>query len=188
MMEVEHARRVVVVAPGDVASHSYITRQCDALITNVPDVALVLLTADCLPVAYVDMKTGAYALLHLGWRSIVEGLATDTLVALYEQYGTLARDVRVGIGPCITKESYLCDAPITQGGSEWGPFLHTSGTKTAVDLPGYVAASLRDKGVPEGNIELPRVNTGVDTAYFSHYRSTLHGDDEGRMLTVLASS
>jgi polyphenol oxidase len=151
-------------------------------------VALVLLTADCLPVAYVDVQTGAYALLHLGWRSIVEGLATDTLAALHEQYGTHAPNVRVSIGPCITKESYLCDSPITQCGSEWEPFLHTSGTKTAVDLPGYVAACLRDKGVPAGNIELPRVNTGAEIACFSHYRSTLRGDVGGRMLTVLASS
>jgi len=48
----------------------------DAIWTDEPGVAMMLITADCLPVAIARANGGrpALAVLHVGWRGLLEGL------------------------------------------------------------------------------------------------------------------
>jgi YfiH family protein len=70
--------------------------RCDGLWTDEPDRALMLLTADCLPIALA--RDGAVCVLHAGWRGLLAGIADAGLAALGGD------DVHVvigpGIGPC----------------------------------------------------------------------------------------
>ena len=47
----------------------------DALVTDVPGVALTVSTADCLPILLADRRRGAVAAVHAGWRGTVRGIA-----------------------------------------------------------------------------------------------------------------
>jgi polyphenol oxidase len=46
----------------------------DALFTGQKGLALVVKTADCLPLFFYDKKTGSIGILHMGWRSAKEGI------------------------------------------------------------------------------------------------------------------
>jgi YfiH family protein len=72
----------------------------DALWTDEPGLAMMLITADCLPVAIARANGGepALAVLHVGWRGLLEGIVTAAIGALGG--GRLRAAIGPGIGPC----------------------------------------------------------------------------------------
>jgi len=73
--------------------------RCDGLWTDDPARAVMLLTADCLPIAIARANgTPAVAVLHAGWRGLLGGIAEAGARALGD--GPLAAAIGPGIGPC----------------------------------------------------------------------------------------
>lgn len=75
---------------------------CDALLTGEPGVALLVVTADCLPVALVGPDVAA--MIHAGWRGLAADILGRVVRRLAVEFGTgpetLAAVIGVGIGPC----------------------------------------------------------------------------------------
>jgi YfiH family protein len=69
--------------------------RCDGLWTDERGRGLMLLTADCLPIALA--RDGAVAILHAGWRGLLAGIAGAGVAALG---GDVHAVVGPGIGPC----------------------------------------------------------------------------------------
>ena len=73
--------------------------RCDGLWTQERDRGLMLLTADCLPVALArENGRPGLAVLHVGWRGLLEGIVEAGVEALGG--GPLQAAVGPGIGPC----------------------------------------------------------------------------------------
>ena len=72
----------------------------DALWTDEPGLAMMLITADCLPVAIARANGGepALAVLHVGWRGLLAGVVAAAIEALGG--GRLTAVIGPGIGPC----------------------------------------------------------------------------------------
>lgn len=85
---------------------SWFEREADAVVTNRPDLLLVVSTADCLPVLFHDPVTGAVGAAHCGWRGTVAGMAVNTLNKLTALYGSEPADVQIAFGPSITQQNY----------------------------------------------------------------------------------
>ena len=83
-----------IVTPGTVYEH------CDGLWSDEPGRAMLLLTADCLPIAIAraDEREPAVAILHAGWRGLLGGIVAAGVRALGG--GRLAAAIGPGIGPC----------------------------------------------------------------------------------------
>ena len=91
--EVTKAESRGVVTPGTVYE------RCDGLWTDRPGQAMMLLTADCFPVALARTDGEArLAVLHVGWRGLLGGIVAAGVEALGE--GSLAAAIGPGIGPC----------------------------------------------------------------------------------------
>jgi polyphenol oxidase len=74
-------------------------REGDGLWSDEPGLPLLKLTADCLPIALVRTNgTPRLALLHAGWRGLLEGVVEAGVAAVGA--GGLAAAVGPGIGPC----------------------------------------------------------------------------------------
>jgi polyphenol oxidase len=84
--------------------------RCDGLWSEEPGQAMVLLTADCLPVALarVNGRPGL-AVLHVGWKGLLEGIVEAGVGALGR--GSLAAAVGPGIGPCCYEVGEEVAAP-----------------------------------------------------------------------------
>jgi hypothetical protein len=85
----------------------------DALITRLPDLALVVSTADCLPILIHDPVRRAVAAVHAGWRGTAKRIAARALAAMREAYGTDASDCQAAIGPGIRGCCFEVDTPVT---------------------------------------------------------------------------
>ena len=66
----------------------------DALITNVPGVAISVRTADCIPVLLYDPVHKAIAAVHAGWRGTVQRISQKVISEMQRRYGTDASDLR----------------------------------------------------------------------------------------------
>jgi YfiH family protein len=83
-----------IVMPGTVYDH------CDGLWSDEPGCAMLLLTADCLPIALARANSGrpAIAILHAGWRGLLAGIVGAGVRALGSRQ--LVAAIGPGIGPC----------------------------------------------------------------------------------------
>lgn len=71
----------------------------DGLVTEVPDVPLVVLGADCVPVLVWNRERPAVAAAHAGWRGLLAGVVERTVEALGDA-GMCAAAVGPAVGPC----------------------------------------------------------------------------------------
>lgn len=85
-------------------SHDPVTG--DGLITDVPALLLAIKTADCAPVLVADTKRRVVGAFHAGWRGTVARIAEKGIGEMRRQFGSLPRDLRVAIGPCIRRCCY----------------------------------------------------------------------------------
>lgn len=86
----------------------------DGLVTNEKGVTLVTYYADCTPLFFVDVKNKAIGLAHGGWRGTVGRIGEKVIKTMTENYGTDPADVKVCIGPAISKCCYEVDSPVAE--------------------------------------------------------------------------
>jgi len=72
----------------------------DGLWSDVPDLPILALSADCLPIALArsNGRAPAVAVVHVGWRGLLAGMIESAVAALGG--GALAAAVGPAIGPC----------------------------------------------------------------------------------------
>ncbi|QBJ94864.1 peptidoglycan editing factor PgeF [Rhodococcus sp. ABRD24] len=175
-MEQIHSRNVTVV-DGPVDAPVPAT---DALVTKVPGLALVTLSADCVPILLSDDEAGVIAAVHAGRIGARIGIVPKVIGAMIEQG---ARPERIGafLGPAASGRQYEVPAAMQ---ADVEKFLPGSASRTVKGTPGLdLRAGLRRQllaaGV-SGVAEDPRC-TIEDRTLFSHRR----GSPTGRLGAVI---
>jgi YfiH family protein len=144
----------------------------DALITDFPDVPLLLFYADCVPVLLADVETGAVGLAHAGWRGTVANIGAKTLAAMVEAFGTKPENVLVAIGPSIGACCYEVDDFVRDQARGYEEFFAAKGGgKYQLDLWGMNVKQLVEEGVPQDNISVAGVCTNDNVDLFCSYRA-----------------
>jgi len=97
-----------IVMPGTVYDH------CDGLWSDEPGRAMLLLTADCLPIAVARTNGArpAVEILHAGWRGLLAGLIGAGVRALGGR--NLRAAIGPGIGPCCYEVGDEVAAPFRE--------------------------------------------------------------------------
>lgn len=92
----------------------------DALMTNVPGLAIGVRTADCIPILLYDPVHRAVAAVHSGWRGTVQLIGRHAIECMSQKYGTRAQDLKAVIGPGIGPESFQIGEEVAQAFSRAG--------------------------------------------------------------------
>jgi len=94
-----HGARVLRADGRGIARPGTPLERCDGLWTDEPGRGLMLLAADCLPVALARANgKPSLAVLHVGWRGLLQGIVEAGVEALGG--GPLRAAIGPGIGPC----------------------------------------------------------------------------------------
>ena len=95
-----HGAEVTRAEPRGIVTPGTMFERCDGLWSDERGQAMMLLTADCLPVAIARANGDkpALAILHVGWRGLLGGIVTAGARALGAT--RLAAAIGPGIGPC----------------------------------------------------------------------------------------
>lgn len=83
--------------------------EADAAFTCKPGVVCAVLTADCLPVLFADLRGRAVAAAHAGWRGLAAGVLEETLARFEDP----ARVV-VWLGPAIGPGAFQVGAEVRE--------------------------------------------------------------------------
>ena len=156
-----HGARVTEARPLGVVTPGTDYERCDGLWSDRPGQGMLLVTADCLPVA-LARRNGSprLAVLHVGWRGLLAGIAEEGARAVG---AGAAAAIGPGIGPCCYEVGEELAAPFRERFGE----RVVRGSK--LDLPLAAELALREAGVES----VKRVGgcTACDPSlFFSHRR------------------
>jgi YfiH family protein len=122
--------------------------QADALVARGKGKAIAVRTADCAPVV-MACPDGVFAVVHAGWRGLLQGVIPACTKALREQ-GVSPEELRAVVGPCIGPECYeFTEADLSPLVDHFGSSVRstTSSGRPALNLREAVKASLKRSGV-----------------------------------------
>lgn len=153
---------------------------CDGAITNTRGIALMVLTADCLPVFLYDPERRAVGIVHAGRRGAAEGIAKNAVNAMKAEFGSDPAKILVGFGPAIRQCCY-------EVSREFLVHFPDSVVKMAhrhyFDLAGENAKQLLSVGVISNNMFDCGICTSCRSDKFYCYRK--EKESAGRMTSVI---
>ena len=146
----------------------------DAIITDTPDIPLVVFSADCGIILLYDPVRRAVGAAHAGWRGAAAGIVYKTVRRMQETFGTDPRDLRAAIGAAIGPCCFETDADVPRAlrdalGREAEPYITRRGQKWHVDLKGVNARWLEKAGVTQIDV-CPDCTACRPDLYWSHRR------------------
>lgn len=147
----------------------------DALVTLAPDLPLLMLYADCVPVILVsEHPRAAVGIVHAGWRGALASLPGTAAVRLAAAAGCSPPDLAAYVGPHIGSCCYEVDKQLLSR------FRDTFGTVVAadrhLDLNTAVVASLASVGVVDERIaRVPECTLEHTDRFFSYRASPVTG-------------
>lgn len=146
----------------------------DALVTGVPGLALIVLTADCVPVLLADPYAKVVAAVHAGRQGARDGVVLATLEAMATR-GARPDRVEALLGPAVCGQCY--EVPLEmQADVERhlpGTACRTRTGSTGLDLRTGLWRQLADAGVARIGVD-PRC-TVEDTQLYSYRRDGVTG-------------
>lgn len=148
----------------------------DGLITDVVDLPLSLVFADCVPLLIYDPANHALGAVHAGWRGTLNGAATALLWAMQAAYDTRPSQVQACIGPSIGPQSYEVGAEVVAFAEARLPdpatvLTYPNGVEGSAFLDLWLANRqlLIQAGVASEQIEISGIDTAQNTNdFFSH--------------------
>jgi polyphenol oxidase len=138
----------------------------DAAVTRTRGLPLVVLTADCAPIALAS--DDALAVVHAGWPGLLAGVV-ETAVDRLRAHGS--GPVRAALGPCIHPDRYEFGRDdLDRVAARLGDTVRarTTSGRPALDIPAAVRAALKEVGVDD--VVDCEVCTSASSDHFSYRR------------------
>jgi purine-nucleoside/S-methyl-5'-thioadenosine phosphorylase / adenosine deaminase len=187
-----HGASVLVRRPGDAIAGE--RADGDIAISNDPAVAVAIQTADCVPLLMADVRTGAVAAAHAGWRGLASRVPAVAVDAMTREFGTRPGDLVAAAGPSISAARYEV------GGEVRSRFASVFGTGAIArwfpretrashfEFDGWTATrdQLLDAGVQPDAIHLSTLCTAAHPELCCSYRRD--GKRAGRMAAAIRAA
>ena len=163
-------------APGQAAGAG----ECDALATDRTGVALVIQTADCVPILLAAPR--AVGAAHAGWRGSAQNVAASAVAAL-RALGAAPESLAAWLGPSIGPCCYEVGGEVAAQFA--GDFVRAGcGGGYRLDLRAVNVAQLEAAGVPRSAIAVHPACTKCGGDGYASYRRD--GARAGRMIGLVA--
>ncbi len=158
--------------------------EIDGHITNQPGVPLLIFSADCVPILYVDPVTKSIGATHSGWRGTVQKIGAVTVEEMKKQFHSNPADIIAVIGPCIGKECYEVSEDVAKAfeskftKEQCEAFLTCNGAnqnneiKYQLDLWEANRLILKEAGLTDENIVVSELCTMCRSNLFFSHRAT----------------
>ncbi|MEN8212817.1 MAG: peptidoglycan editing factor PgeF [Pseudomonadota bacterium] len=155
--------------------------QADAAYSNLEKRVCAVLTADCLPVLFVDAEGREVAAAHAGWRGLAAGVLEQTI----GRFSTAPDALLAWLGPAIGPESFEVGEDVRDAFTAWNSACETAFVahregRWLADIYQLASLRLRHAGVTE--IHGGGYCTYSDAERFFSYR---RDGETGRMATLI---
>jgi hypothetical protein len=202
-----HGAEAVTYKKGERGSEREIPR-ADIVLTDDPAAAIVVQTADCVPILIADRRTSAVAAAHAGWRGLAAHVPQVVVEKIAAEFDRRREDLVVAIGPAIGACCYEVGADVRERFMQAGfspaelarwfqpapltlpanPPMRSLSPERRQDrwfFDGWTCAreQLESAGVPGAQIFSADLCTGSHEPFFCSYRRD--GAIAGRMAAVI---
>jgi len=184
-MNQTHSNKVVVIN----SSNKHIQRvSADALITNQKNIAISVLTADCVPILIYDETNHIIGSVHAGWKGAAGGIIENTINEITKISHNAK--INVAIGPCIGLNNYEVGLEfykkfilLLKKNDKF--FLSTKKGKLFFDLRKYINSKFEQLRV--NHVENIDFDTFSENNNFFSFRKSkqLKEKDYGRCISVI---
>ncbi|MBE5040639.1 peptidoglycan editing factor PgeF [Ructibacterium gallinarum] len=180
-----HSDHIRIVTKDDAGKG--LTRQSDiedtdGLITNLPEIPLVVFSADCVPLLFLDPKQKVIAAVHAGWRGTLKMIAGKAIQKMHQFFNCDPSNILAAIGPSIGP--CCCEFDTTDASLFPSQYLsQQENNKVLVDLWAMNRDQLIEHGVPSQNIDTSRICTICHANQYYSYRT--HKERTGRQGAVI---
>jgi YfiH family protein len=146
------------------------------MVTNVADICLIVLVADCVPILLFDPRKKVIGVAHAGWKGTFKYIAKNTVRTMEKAFGSSSKDIIIGIGPSIGPCCYKVGPEIISqtkdvfhAANEY--IINESGDGTGYfDLQKANLKQLLHAGIEGKNIETTSICTCHNPGLFFSYR------------------
>jgi len=162
--------------------------KADSLITNVKNIAIGVLTADCVPILIYDKNKDIISAIHAGWKGAYKGIINNT-INFFIKNGSNVKNLIAIIGPCISEKNYEVKKNFKDKFIKKNiinkKFFKIRKNKTYFCLNKYVYSQLRNLGVK--NLEVINKDTfDIKNNFFSARRALKNKEnDYGRNISII---
>jgi len=151
------------------------SNQADGAITDTPGVALLVFTADCVPILLHDPVKNVIGAVHAGWRGTAADAVGTAVRKMESEFGCSPAEIKAAIGPCISKCCYETDADVADAlritlSAEAESCLTRQGEKYYTDLKEANRLLLSNSGVNDIVISNECTSCRCDK-YWSHRKT-----------------
>lgn len=158
----------------------------EALITNSPQLPLLLLTADCIPAIFYDPTNHVIALAHLNRKTIAHHLATSVVHAMNQTFHTSPEELHVWFEPHVKAASYRFELPLAHPPlPALSPYCTYSKDTVSINFARAHFDELVSIGVRPAQIIVSDIDVASSPDYFSHTAGKHDEDKQGRHGTVV---
>ena len=137
--------------------------RADGLFTSRPDLALVIMVADCVPILLVDEHSSDFAVVHAGWR----GLRGDVLKNAVDRFSD-PTSVHALLGPSISVRRYQVGPDVAEYFRDLpGTVQPDQGDRSLLDLRQVAALLLVGFGLRDDHVRICEESTDDATIFYS---------------------
>ena len=161
----------------------------DAMVSEVKNIGISILTADCAPVLFYDPNKKIIGCAHSGWKGALNGIIKNT-VKKFNELNSNNNDLIAVVGPCINKDNYKVQIDffkkfVDQDKINENFFQKINDEQYNFDLRSFINKELTNLNIKK--IENIEMDTFSQTElFYSYRRSRLNREqDYGRCISVI---
>lgn len=151
----------------------------DALVSGDLATALLIRTADCIPILFYSTATALAGAVHAGWRGLEKRILSATLQKVCAGRGVTVADLQFVIGPFIGPNSYEV-GPDVAGQFDERHSRAKAGGKFMLNLKSVLQAEMAELGIADAQVTWFDRDTLTEPAWFSARRG-----DKARNLALV---
>lgn len=128
----------------------------DFIITIENDVALGVLTADCLPIVFFDTHNSVISIAHSGWKGSIAGVVDTVINSMKSNFASQDKNIKIFLGPAAKKCCYTVTDEFLENSDEqiFRESIFKVDGKLVFDNVLYTCSKLKYFGILEENINL----------------------------------
>ena len=161
--------------------------RADALITDLPRVALGVLAADCLPIVLYSLRPRVLGVVHAGRMGTLACVVLAALDVMQSRFSVASEQVYAimgpGIGPCCYRLDARAVAPFQERFSDWENYFFPRGSKFwMMHLAEANSRQLLAAGLRPAHIQIADICTACHVAHLYSHRA--EGQEAGRAMGI----
>lgn len=164
-----HSSNIQIVTKDNIDTE---IKNCDGLLTNIPQILISIKTADCVPITINDSIKKVVGVIHAGWRGTEREIIKNAINLMITKFNSNPKNIKIKIGPAIDRNNYLIKKDVaSRFMNNYREFIEkVSDDHWKFDLVGVNIKQMLNIGILEENIKISKISTYLNKNYPSFRR------------------